>query len=165
MSEVMRTEAPAPDYRLNVGLMLLNAQGLVWVGRRIDTPEAWQMPQGGIDEGEEPAAAALRELHEEVGTAAAEILFSSSAWLAYDLPAELRGKVWKGRWRGQAQRWFALRFTGEDADIRIDGPNPEFDAWQWVARERLPRLIVGFKRPVYEAVLAEFAPRLTALGL
>ena len=157
---------PGPDYRRNVGLMLLNDQGLVWVGRRTDTElDAWQMPQGGIDQGEEPAEAALRELEEEIGTAKAEILFQSDGWVTYDLPSELRAKVWGGKWRGQAQRWFALRFTGTDDDIDIATEHPEFGAWRWAPRADLPDLIVPFKRPVYEAVLAEFEPRLRALGV
>lgn len=156
---------PGPDYRRNVGLMLLNDQGLVWVGRRTDTElDAWQMPQGGIDQGEEPAEAALRELEEEIGTAKAEILFQSDGWVTYDLPSELRAKVWGGKWRGQAQRWFALRFTGTDDDIDIATEHPEFGAWRWAPRADLPDLIVPFKRPVYEAVLAEFEPKLRALG-
>jgi putative (di)nucleoside polyphosphate hydrolase len=165
LSPVLRTAEPGPEYRRNVGAMLLDGRGRAWVGRRIDTPGAWQMPQGGIDPGEDPAAAVLRELGEEIGTASAEILIESEGWLAYDLPSDLRAKVWKGKWRGQAQRWFALRFLGRDSDVRIDGPHPEFDAWRWVPRHELPGLIVEFKRPVYEAVLAEFEPRLAALGL
>ena len=161
---VVRIRTPGPEYRRNVGLMLLNAEGLAWVGQRIDTPGAWQMPQGGIDQDEVPEAAARRELKEELGTDAAELLFGSADWLVYDLPPELVGKVWKGRWRGQAQRWFALRFLGTDRDIRIDGHDAEFDAWRWARRDELVRLIVGFKRPVYEALLAEFEPRLKGLG-
>jgi putative (di)nucleoside polyphosphate hydrolase len=157
---------PGPEYRHNVGLMLLNGAGRVWVGRRTDTDlDAWQMPQGGIDKGESPTQAALRELEEEIGTARAEILFESDGWITYDLPPALRAKVWGGRWRGQAQRWFALRFTGTDADIDIATKHPEFCAWRWAIRAELPDLIVPFKRPVYEAVLAEFEPKLRALGL
>jgi putative (di)nucleoside polyphosphate hydrolase len=164
MAELRRIEMPGPEYRRNVGLMLLDARGRAWVGRRIDTPDAWQMPQGGIDEGEDPATAALRELNEELGTKAAEILFQSEGWLTYDLPEALRRKAWKGRWRGQAQRWFALRFLGTDQEIRIDGHSPEFAAWRWAERPTLCGLIVDFKRPVYEALLEEFEPRLAALG-
>jgi len=157
---------PGPEYRHNVGLMLLDRAGRAWVGRRIDTElDAWQMPQGGIDKGESPAAAALRELEEEIGTAKAEILLESDGWVAYDLPSELRAKVWGGKWRGQAQRWFVLRFTGSDADIDIATEHPEFSAWRWVPRVQLPDLIVPFKRPVYAAVLAHFEPKLQALGL
>jgi putative (di)nucleoside polyphosphate hydrolase len=159
------TDAPDPAYRRNVGLMLLNAQGLAWVGRRFDTPDAWQMPQGGIDEGETAEEAALRELEEEIGTAKAEILFSTPGWLTYDLPPDLAARIWKGKWRGQAQRWFALRFTGQDSDIDIATKHPEFSAWRWVPRVELPKLIVEFKRPVYEAVVEIFEPQLRALGL
>ena len=155
---------PGPDYRRNVGIMLLNAGGEAWVGRRIDMPGAWQMPQGGIDKGEDPRQAALRELEEEIGTSRAELLLESTGWLSYDLPAALRGKAWGGKWRGQAQRWVALRFLGRDEDIRIATDHPEFDAWRWVPRDTLVELIVEFKRPVYRAVLAEFEPRLAALG-
>lgn len=157
---------PLDGYRRNVGIMLLNRDGHAFVGKRVDTPEhAWQMPQGGIDSGEVAAEAALRELEEEVGTARAEILAETPGWLSYDLPPELAGTLWKGKWKGQAQKWFALRFTGEDRDIRIDTKHPEFCAWRWVPRGELVGLIVPFKRPVYEAVLAALEPRLRALGL
>ena len=149
-------------YRPCVGVMLANAAGLVWVGRRIDTPDGWQMPQGGIDDGEAAAAAALRELHEEIGTDRAEIIAESKEWYRYDLPPHLLGKAWKGRYRGQEQRWFLLRFTGSDADIDIATEHPEFDAWQWVAPGALCDLIVPFKRAVYEQVVAEFRPQLDA---
>jgi putative (di)nucleoside polyphosphate hydrolase len=146
-------------YRPGVGIMLLNRDGRVFVGRRIDMPAglaAWQMPQGGIDPGETPRQAAWRELREEVGTDRAEILGETQGWLHYDLPAELAGGPWGGRWRGQRQKWFAMRFTGRDDDIDLaaDG-HPEFDAWEWVAAERLPELIVPFKRLLYVAVLDE----------
>jgi putative (di)nucleoside polyphosphate hydrolase len=160
------TATPDAAYRRNVGIMLLNPQGLAWVGRRLDMPdETWQMPQGGIDPGEAPEAAAMRELEEEIGTAEAEILCEAPGWLTYDLPPDLAGRFWKGQWRGQAQRWFALRFTGSDSDIDVATKHPEFGAWRWVPRTDLPRLIVPFKRPVYEAVVAEFEPRLRAFGL
>lgn len=145
-----------PGYRPGVGVMLLNPRGLVFVGRRVDTPEAWQMPQGGIDAGETPREAALRELVEEVGTDRVELLAESRGWLSYDLPPAIAGRIWGGRYRGQTQKWFAFRFTGRDGDIDVHTAHPEFDAWRWVAPEELPRLIVPFKRPVYEAVLAEF---------
>src|ERR1700720_856011 len=121
--------APDPAYRRNVGLMLLNPQGFAWVGRRLDTPDAWQMPQGGIDAGETPEMAALRELKEEIGTAEAEIIAETTGWLTYDLPPDPPGSLWKGKWRGQAQRWFTLRFTGRDSDIDIATAHPEFSAW------------------------------------
>jgi len=165
MSRPVLTDEPDPAYRRNVGLMLLNGEGLAWVGRRLDTPDAWQMPQGGIDAGETPEEAALRELEEEIGTAKAEILFSTPGWLTYDLPPDLAAQIWKGKWRGQAQRWFALRFTGQDSDIDIATKHPEFSAWRWAPRADLAKLIVEFKRPVYEAVVEIFEPQLKALGL
>ena len=153
-------EAELSFYRPGVGIMLLNREHRVFVGRRIDMPAglaAWQMPQGGIDPGETPRAAALRELQEEVGTGSAVILGETRGWLHYDLPAEIAGGLWGGRYRGQRQKWFAMRFTGEDADIDPGRTaHPEFDAWEWVAPGRLPLLIVPFKRPLYEDVLAEF---------
>jgi putative (di)nucleoside polyphosphate hydrolase len=145
-------------YRRGVGIMLLNPPGAVFVGRRIDMPvtPAWQMPQGGIDPGETPRQAALRELKEEIGTDQAEILGETRDWLTYDLSDELAGNVWGGRFRGQRQKWFAMRFTGSDADIDLVTQHPEFDAWQWVVPARLPDLIVPFKRQLYLDVLAEF---------
>ena len=155
---------PGPEYRRGVGIMLLNGAGRAFVAERTDTPGAWQMPQGGIDAGEEPVAAARRELAEETGVDRATILAESRGWLSYDLPADLRGRVWQGRYIGQAQKWFAMRFDGVDSDIRIDGAHAEFGAWQWIAPERLPALIVDFKKPLYEAVLAEFATEIAALA-
>jgi putative (di)nucleoside polyphosphate hydrolase len=147
-------------YRPAVGIMLINRAGNIFVGRRIDMPAglaAWQMPQGGIDAGETPRQAALRELKEEVGTDRAEILAENRTWLHYDLPPEIAGAMWAGRYRGQRQKWFAMRFTGEDADIDPAATeHPEFDAWEWVAAQRLPELIVPFKRQLYLDVLAEF---------
>jgi putative (di)nucleoside polyphosphate hydrolase len=146
-------------YRSNVGIMLLDGAGRVFVGRRIDMPAevaAWQMPQGGIDPGETPRQAALRELAEEVGTDKAEILAESAVWHHYDLPPEVAGRMWRGRYRGQRQKWFAMRFLGNDADIDLATEYPEFDAWEWVEPEQLPELIVPFKRQIYMDVLAEF---------
>jgi putative (di)nucleoside polyphosphate hydrolase len=146
-------------YRPCVGIMLLNPRGQAFIARRIDMPsEAWQMPQGGIDEGETPQVAALRELREEIGTDKAEILAESRQWMTYELPAELIGKLWGGRYCGQRQKWFAMRFTGSDADINIATDVPEFLDWKWAELERLPSLIVPFKRKLYEQLVAEFTP-------
>ncbi|WP_207477891.1 RNA pyrophosphohydrolase [Arenibaculum pallidiluteum] len=154
------TKAADLPYRPCVGIMLANDEGLVFVGRRKDTPEAWQMPQGGIDPGETPGQAALRELEEEIGTARAEILAETQGWLRYDLPPDLLGKVWGGRWRGQEQKWVLCRFTGRDADVNLATAHPEFDAWRWVRPEETVELIVPFKRDIYRAVVAELAPRI-----
>lgn len=150
-------------YRPCVGLMVVNGAGHVFVGNRIDTPgDHWQMPQGGIDEGEEPAEAALRELKEEIGTDNAMILGESENWYAYDLPRELSRRVWKGRYRGQTQKWFLLLFRGDDSDIVLDSHHPEFSEWQWVALDRLSDLIVPFKRDTYDQVVREFVPLVDA---
>jgi len=144
-------------YRDGVGMMLISDKGLVFVAKRIDTvAEAWQMPQGGIDAGESPREAALRELKEEIGTDKAEIIAESRDWLTYDLPAELVPKLWGGRFRGQKQKWFALRFTGKDSDINIETDHPEFCEWQWIAMEKLPGVIVTFKRNLYQSIVDEF---------
>ena len=145
-------------YRLAVGIMLLNRVGEVLVARRIDMPTmpAWQMPQGGIDPGETPLQTAWRELKEEIGTDKAELLAESHGWLRYDLPADLARGVWGGRYRGQRQKWFAMRFTGSDADIDLATEHPEFDAWRWLRPEQLPEVIVPFKRQLYIDILAEF---------
>jgi len=157
------TEAAALPYRRNVGVMLVNAAGHVFVGQRRDSDlPAWQMPQGGIDEGESPRAAALRELEEETGVppARVEVLAETPDWLRYDLPDDIRPRIWGGRYRGQEQRWFLMRFLGTDADVRIDTAHPEFSAWRWLPPADLPGQIVPFKRAVYARVLAEFAPLL-----
>ena len=153
-------------YRPCVGIMLVNRDGRVFVAKRSDIPgDHWQMPQGGIDEGETPRQAALRELVEEIGTDKAEIVAESSHWRDYDLPPELDGKAWGGRWRGQTQKWFLMRFLGGDGDIRLDGHHaPEFTEWRWADMPDVPRKIVDFKRPVYEAVVAEFAPLVRKLA-
>jgi len=144
-------------WRAGVGLMVIGPNGGVWVGNRIDTPgEHWQMPQGGIDEGEDPRDAALRELHEEIGTDKAEIIAEYPDWLRYDLPPDIAGKIWGGRYRGQKQRWFALRFTGTDEDIHLDRHHAEFEDWRWEDIDRLAELAVGFKRDIYEKVVAAF---------
>jgi putative (di)nucleoside polyphosphate hydrolase len=144
-------------YRPCVGIMLIDRGGRVFVAQRIDNPgAAWQMPQGGIDQGETPRQAALRELREETGTDKAEILAESNNWWRYDLPAELVPRLWGGRYRGQEQKWFALRFLGEDADIDIATESPEFNAWRWAEMADLPEIIVPFKRQIYQKVIAEF---------
>ena len=155
-------------YRPNVGAVLFNAAGLVLVARRADLPNAegaaggWQLPQGGMDTGEDPAVAVLRELKEEVGTDHVAMLGEYPGWLNYDLPPELIGKALGGKWHGQTQKWFALRFFGVDADIRLDlDPHPEFNAWRWARLDELPALAVPFKRPIYVQLAREFA-RFTA---
>lgn len=147
-------------YRPAVGVMLLNADRKVWVGQRLDNKlEAWQMPQGGIDPGEEPRAAALRELEEETGIRAGlvEILGRAKQELTYDLPTDLVGRIWKEKWRGQRQTWFVARFLGTDADVDIETAHPEFRAWKWAAPADLAAIIVPFKKRLYEQVLEAFA--------
>ena len=137
--------------------MLFNPDGKVFVGKRIDqTVEGWQMPQGGIDKGETPKEAALRELQEEIGTDKAEIIGEMQDWITYDLPAHLVGLAFHGKYRGQRQKWFALRFTGSDADIDLTSHEPEFSAFQWVDLQALPGLIVPFKRQAYKQVIDAF---------
>lgn len=155
---------PTPDkprdslpYRPCVGIMLLDRDGRVFVARRRDTPDGWQMPQGGIDKGETVREAAFREMKEEIGTDRAEFLAEAPESVRYDLPDHLVGKVWGGRYRGQEQRWVALRFLGEDRDIDIETEHPEFDAWRWSPPDRVLAEIVPFKRDVYATVLAAFA--------
>ncbi|MEA3068249.1 MAG: putative (di)nucleoside polyphosphate hydrolase [Sphingomonadales bacterium] len=148
-------------YRRGVGVMLLNSAGQVFVGARIDnTDEAWQMPQGGIDEGEDdPWMTALRELQEETGIPPhlVERIADCPERLKYDLPKELRGKLWGGKWKGQDQDWYLARFLGRDGDINIATKHPEFREWRWIAPEQLPELIVPFKRDLYRRLLREFA--------
>lgn len=146
-------------YRPCVGVVLINTEGRVFVGERIDTPDAWQMPQGGIDKGEEPEAAALRELWEETGVRAemVEIIGETPDWVHYDLPEHLLGKMWKGKYRGQKQKWFAMRFLGTESDIAIDTAHPEFSQWKWTDRATLLAQIVSFKRDIYAQVATEFS--------
>jgi putative (di)nucleoside polyphosphate hydrolase len=154
-------------YRPCVGIMVLNAAGQVWIGRRHDAPGEpegpgtwWQMPQGGIDDGEDPARAALRELSEETGIRSVEMIAESPGWYSYDLPDGLRPKAWGGRYRGQIQKWFAVRFTGPEDEVVLNRPGhkPEFDAWRWADLHEVMDLIVPFKRAVYSQVLRDFAP-------
>lgn len=161
-------------YRPCVGIMVLNHKGLAWTGHRIEEiagevqgNQLWQMPQGGIDKGEEPIDAALRELYEETGIQSVSLLAEAPEWIHYDLPEELLGIALKGKYRGQKQRWFACRFEGDESEIRInpppDGHSAEFDRWAWKPMRQLPELIVPFKRKLYEEVIAAFAHLDTAV--
>ena len=151
-------------YRPCVGIMLLNGDGLVWIGRRFDKQNDegkghwWQMPQGGIDKNEDPAQAAIRELAEETSVSSVDVIAEAPRWYHYDLPDHLIGKSWKGKYRGQTQKWFALRFLGNDAEINLSPPghNQEFDQWRWARMDEILEIIVPFKRPVYEKVIAAF---------
>jgi putative (di)nucleoside polyphosphate hydrolase len=154
------TDPTTLPYRPCAGVMLINRDGQVLVGQRLDsTLEAWQMPQGGIDKGEAPFDAAVRELWEETGIPAelVELIAEAPEELSYDLPEELVGQLWKGKWRGQRQRWFLFRFLGKDSDVNIATAEPEFRAWRWADPADLPDLIVPFKRELYREVLAAFA--------
>lgn len=152
-------------YRPCVGIMLLNKDGKVWIGRRAmdrvvqqDEPGSWQMPQGGIDAGEDPLPAALRELEEETGISQVDVIGESEGWFSYDLPAHLLGKALKGKYCGQKQKWFAMRYLGSDDEIDLSqAEDDEFDAWRWEDAQVLPDLIIEFKRPVYEQVIEAFA--------
>ena len=153
----------ALPYRKNVGLVLINAEGLIFAGQRIDNPgHAWQMPQGGIDAGERPKEAALRELQEETGVRPelVEKLAKTEDWLVYDLPEELIGTIWGGKYRGQKQKWFLFRFLGQDSDVNIATEHPEFSVWRWMEPAELVEKIVPFKRAVYEQVFDIFAEHL-----
>jgi putative (di)nucleoside polyphosphate hydrolase len=148
---------PYPEHRPNVGVVLFNADGRVWLGRRARTPEPWnwQFPQGGVDDGEDLLEAALRELEEETGVRSAEYLGRTEGWIVYDFPPEVSARG--GRWRGQKQVWYALRFTGDEAEIRLDAHHPvEFEAWRWARLDEAPELIVPFKRAAYEQVATAF---------
>lgn len=170
MTTAMMTQAPPEGYRPCVGLALFNAQGLVFIGRRANQSlrehvapgHEWQMPQGGIDKGEAPLQAATRELQEETNVTSVALLAEAQGWLAYDLPVDIGKEAWKGRWRGQAQKWFAFRLTGPDSEIDIEKPagghKAEFDAWRWERLDATPSLIIPFKQGVYREVAALFAP-------
>jgi putative (di)nucleoside polyphosphate hydrolase len=164
---------PKLPYRPCVGVMLVNRDGLAFVGKRASggnepvANTAWQMPQGGLDEGEDPFEGALRELYEETNVRSVEKIGETKGWVTYDLPPELVGIAWKGKYCGQKQKWFALRFTGKDTEIDVKQPGggehrPEFEDWRWEKIERLPGLIVPFKRAAYEEVVAELAPLVKA---
>jgi putative (di)nucleoside polyphosphate hydrolase len=157
------TTTPDPRYRPCVGAMLINGSGLVFVGERLPEPDGpvlshpWQMPQGGVDPGEDLIAAAKRELHEETGVSSVKLLAEAPGWYAYDIPPELAGPK-RRKWRGQTQKWFAFRFLGDEREIDLAGAGhaPEFRAWRWVEMDALPGLVVPFKRPVYEKVVEAF---------
>ncbi len=152
-------------YRPCVGIMLLNRDARVFVAQRLDAPvEAWQMPQGGIEKGEKARRAALRELKEEIGTDNAEIIAKSKDWLRYDFPADLIPRVWRGRYRGQRQRWYVMRFLGRDSEIDIETEDPEFSAWRWAELESLPELIIPFKKKLYQDLVAEFRAVVAAVS-
>lgn len=157
--------AQALPYRLGVGIILVNGAGRIFVAKRIDMPsDAWQMPQGGMDPGETPLEAAKREMFEEVGTDKAEFVAESAGWYRYDLPPELVGVIWGGRYRGQEQKWFVARFAGTDSDINIATANPEFLDWKWVAPAQVPELIVPFKKRLYTEVLGELSGAIAAIA-
>ena len=153
-------------YRPCVGVVVFNRAGRVFIGKRLGSPEhvdathSWQMPQGGVDPGEEPWPAARRELCEETNIRSVEKLAEIADWLTYEIPREIVGEAWKGKYRGQTQKWFAVRFIGDDSEIDVNHPaghKPEFSAWRWERLQELPALIIPFKRPVYERVVKEFA--------
>ena len=154
----IRQAVTSDQYRPGVGIVLLNTRGEVFVGRRADRKEdAWQMPQGGIDKGETPQQAAMRELKEEIGTDEADVIAESRRWFQYDVPAELAPKRWAGRWKGQRQKWLVILFRGTDEDIKLPSNYPEFDAWRWIPVKDLPELAVSFKRQLYLDVIGEFS--------
>ena len=144
-------------YRPGVGIVLLNKRGEVFVGHRADVKDdAWQMPQGGIDDGESPQEAAIREMKEEIGTDKADLIAESSRWFTYEVPPKLAQKKWRGRWRGQTQKWVVMLFKGADSEINVSTEHPEFDAWRWVPVKDLSELAVPFKRQLYLDVIGDF---------
>ena len=159
----MTVDPESLPYRPCVGVVLINADGLIFAGQRLDNPvPAWQMPQGGIDDGEKPRAAALRELWEETGVTADLVKFIAKTddWVTYDLPPELLGRVWGGKYRGQRQKWFLFSFLGSDAQVNIASDHPEFTKWRWIGADEMVASIVPFKRKVYEEVVAAFRAHL-----
>ena len=159
MAESVRSlEYSKRPYRPCVGIMLINDNGYIFGGQRIDNrAEAWQMPQGGIDAGEDVKTACFREMREEIGTDKADVLSIHPEWLNYDIPLPLADRLWGGSYRGQSQKWVALRYTGQDSDINIATEEPEFFSWQWMSPADLIQLAVPFKRPVYEDIMTQFA--------
>ncbi|XP_058770177.1 nudix hydrolase 26, chloroplastic-like [Vicia villosa] len=159
-------EAPPEGYRRNVGICLFNNSKKVFAASRLDIPNSWQMPQGGIDEGEDPRNAAIRELREETGVSSAEVIAEAPFWFTYDFPPKVRERLniqWGTDWKGQAQKWFLFKFTGQDQEINLLGDGtekPEFGEWAWISAEQVIDLAVDFKKPVYREVLAAFAPHL-----
>ncbi|WP_169544185.1 RNA pyrophosphohydrolase [Sneathiella aquimaris] len=152
------TEARDLPYRPCAGIMVLNAKNEVFVGKRIDMPsDYWQMPQGGIDHGESPRDAAIREMLEEIGTDNADLIAETEDWLTYDLPNHLIGNIWKGKYRGQKQKWFLFRFKGKDSEINIATEHPEFSEWKWSAPENLVSEIVPFKKEIYKKIVERFS--------
>lgn len=146
-------------YRRGVGIVLLNDDQHVFTACRIDTTsEAWQMPQGGIDDGEQPQDAVLRELEEETSITSIEYIAESKEWLSYDLPDHLIPKIWKGQYRGQEQMWYLYRFTGDESEIDLNTSHPEFHCWKWTPLKELPEMIVPFKKSLYEQIVTEFSP-------
>ncbi|MGB1908761.1 MAG: RNA pyrophosphohydrolase [Candidatus Puniceispirillaceae bacterium] len=164
MAESVRPlEYSKRPYRPCVGIMLINDNGHIFGGQRIDNQaEAWQMPQGGIDAGEDVETACFREMREEIGTNKADILSIHPEWLNYDIPLPLADRLWGGSYRGQSQKWVALRYTGQDSDINIATEEPEFFSWQWMSPADLIQLAVPFKRPVYEDIMTQFAQYIKA---
>lgn len=163
---MMKTDLNNLPYRPCVGIMLVNTQGKIFAGERLDTPGAWQMPQGGIDEGEEPEQAAYRELYEETGVEAGSVVLKATSpdWFKYDLPKSLRVKSWQGKYRGQKQKWFLMQFTKPDTDINIHQKPAEFSQWQWMSSPDILQSIIAFKRPLYQEVLTYFKDTLSELS-
>ncbi len=160
----MKIDPDSLPYRPCVGVMLIDQRGLIFAGQRIDSASAaWQMPQGGIDDGEKPRDAALRELAEETGVTANLVQFIAKTddWVTYDLPPDLLGRVWGGKFRGQRQKWFLYRYIGRDDQVSIDRAHPEFSSWRWISADEMITSIVPFKRAVYETVVAAFRPHLS----
>jgi len=157
-------DAGLQKYRPGVGVVLINKRGDVFIARRNDVRgNAWQMPQGGIDQGETPDRAAFRELKEEIGTDNAKLVAQSKQWLYYDVPASIAKKAWSGRWKGQRQKWFLMLFTGSDSEIDVATNHPEFDSWRWTSVDELESLAVSFKKKLYASLLEEFAPLIRSI--